>query len=158
MPSSRGSLNIQHSTFNIQHSLSPSLIPLSSSLSAAQRTLTKEAQQIPIVRNRGGNEKPVDAGRSEAAVDLLPARGGAALHVSAAEIDKARGVGLGVGDVRERAAREALFARIRERDGHDVVPAIEPLQRALEAQVEKIGEHDDDGALGVDALEKTAGG
>src|SRR5437773_113236 len=101
--------------------------------------------------------QPVDARGTEAAIDLLPPRAGAALHVGAAEVDQARFAGLGVGETRERTAREALFARIAERDGHHVVTAIETLEPALEVEIEKIGEDDDHSALGVDALEKAAG-
>src|SRR5689334_24567073 len=34
---------------------------------------------------------------------------------------------------------------------------MKPLQRALEIQIEKVGQHDDHGALGVDALQEAAG-
>src|SRR5436305_10691520 len=85
----------------------------------------EEAQQLPLVRYRCRDDQPVDAGGAEAAADLVVPGFGAALDLRVAEVDETRLPRLGVGHAGQRAAREALLARIAEDDGHDVVAAIQ---------------------------------
>src|SRR6185295_7444324 len=108
------------------------------------RALFEEAQQLAIVRHGGGDGEVIDGRGAEAAHELLATLRRAPRDVGAPEVDEARLSRLEIDEARQRAARKTLLAPIEDRNGDDVVPAVQAVQRTLEGEVEKIGEHEHD--------------
>src|SRR5947208_2512747 len=83
----------------------------------------EEAQQLPLVRYRGGDDQPVDAGGAEAAADLGVPGFGAAVHARAPEAGESRlpprGAGHARGEVALAPAPRAEAHGAGDVDGHD---------------------------------------
>src|SRR6185369_6381287 len=91
--------------------------------------LAEETEQVAVVRDRGVDGEPVDAGGAEPALQLLMALRRAARDLALCEVDEPRLPRLDVAQPRQPQRRKAVLAGIEERDGDEVVTAHEAPHR-----------------------------
>jgi hypothetical protein len=101
--------------------------------------LFEEAQQLAVIRH-GRRDRERDRcrrrGNGARAARVAAQRG---VPRRRGEVDETRLARFEIDETRQSALRKVLLARIDDRNRDDVMLAIEPIQRTLEVQIEKVG-------------------